>query len=131
MLVTSAKGKQDCKNWHRYFSLNLFEVWYERNFFHKKLPSEAAIRRCSFKKFVLKTFSVFTRKHLKAWRPAILFKRDTKTGVFLWQFSRTLFLQHISVDRFCRLNGWIFYVLTFYLLDLIPVLRNQAPVRRF
>ena len=30
-MVTSAKGKQECKNWHRYFSLTLFEFWYERN----------------------------------------------------------------------------------------------------
>ena len=91
-------------------------------FFHKKLPSEAAVRRCSFKKFVLKTFSIFTRKHLKAWRPATLLKRDSKTGVFpvtIWQFLRTLFLQHISVGCFCTMNGWIFCVPTFYSLELI------------
>ena len=84
LLVTSAKGKQDCKNWHRHFSLTLFEFWYEINefFFQKKLPSEAAGRRCSFKQFVLKTFSISTKKHLKAWRPATLLKIDSKTGAF-------------------------------------------------
>ena len=57
-LVTSANGKQDCKNWDRCFSLTLFEVWYERNenffFSYKKLPSEAAVRICSSKKLFLK-----------------------------------------------------------------------------
>ena len=39
LLVISAKGKQDCKNGHRYFSLTLFELWCERNvnlFFSQK-----------------------------------------------------------------------------------------------
>ena len=81
--------------------------------FTLKLPSEAAVRKCSFKKFVLKNFSIFTRKHLKAWRPATLLKRDSKTGVFpeaIEQFLRTLVLQHISVGCSCTLNGWIFCV---------------------
>ena len=77
LLVISAKGKQDCQNWHRYFSFTLFEFWYKRydNLFFphkKKLYSEVAVGRCSIRKFVLKTFSIFTRKHLKAWRHATL-----------------------------------------------------------
>ena len=54
---------------------------------HKQLPAVL------FKKSVLKNFATFTEKHLywslfliklQAWRPAILLKRDSNTGLFLW-----------------------------------------------
>ena len=50
-------------------------------------------RRCSVKKRVLNNFAYFTAKHpcwslfltkLQAFRPATLLKRDSNTGVFLW-----------------------------------------------
>ena len=49
-MVTSAKGKQDFKNWHRYFSLTLFEFWYERYdhlFFSRKKTPEG-LKTCNF-----------------------------------------------------------------------------------
>ena len=57
-------------------------------------------RRCSVKKGVLKNFANFTGKHLR-WslsliklRPATLLKRDSNTGVFLWNFKH--FSEHLS-----------------------------------
>ena len=102
-------------------------------FFTKKLPSEAAVRRCYSKKFILKTFSIFTKKDMKAWRPASLLRRYSKTGVFpvtIGQFLRTLFLQHISVAASVH---WMneFSVFTFYLLDLIAVLRIKRQCADF
>ena len=79
-MVTSAKAKQDIDI---FLSLCLnFDM--KETIILKKLPSEAAVRRCSFKKPALKTFSIFRRNHLKAWRPATLLKRDSKTGGFFW-----------------------------------------------
>ena len=136
-MLTSAKGKQDRKNLHRYFSLTLFEFWYERNdnfFSQKNYLQKQPVADVLSKNLFLKLSQYSQKKHLKAWRPATLLKRDSKTGVFpvtIGQFLRTLFLQHISVGCFSTLNGWIFYVLTFHLLDLIAALRNQAPMRRF
>ena len=70
----------------------------------------------------------------KDWRPATLLRRDSKTGVLpvtIGKFLRTLFLPHISVGCFCTPNEWIFCVFTFYLVDLIAVLRNKRQCADF
>ena len=57
--------------------------------------SERSHRRCSVKKDVLKNFAKLTGKHLccsliltklQAFGPTTLLKRDSNTGVFLWNF---------------------------------------------
>ena len=67
ILRNSAKGKEDCKNWDRYFSLPLFEVCYERNenflFLHKNFLRSRRSQRF-LQKTVLKNFAIFTGKHL-------------------------------------------------------------------
>ena len=59
-------------------------------------------RRCSVKKGVLEKFTNFTRKHL-CWSLFLinLLKRDSNTGVFLWN------LKIVLEDLFCRtsVNG--------------------------
>ena len=66
-------------------------------------------RSMFFRIGVLKNFAMFTGKNLcwslfliklQAWKPAILFKRDSKIGIFLWNlekfFLRTpFFTEHI------------------------------------
>ena len=73
------------------------------------------VRRCS-KLGILKNFGNFTGKHLcwslflikfQAWMSAILLKRDSNSGVFLWSlrnFLRTTFLQNTSSGSFCKLK---------------------------
>ena len=73
------------------------------------------------------------RKQKKT-RPATLLRRDSKTDVLpvtIGKFLRTLFLPHISVGCFCTPNEWIFCVFTFYLVDLIAVLRNKRQCADF
>ena len=71
-------------------------------------------RKCSVKKGVLKTFAIFTGKHLcwslfliklQPWRPATLLKRDSNTDVFVWIVRDfwehlLLLLLNIEVNRF-------------------------------
>ena len=83
----------------KWFLRNFWEnLYWEMVFFTvifsklcKKLRSSH--QRCSIKKDVLKTFVIFTRKHLccspfliksEDWRPKKLIKRDSNTGAFLW-----------------------------------------------
>ena len=86
-------------------------------------------------KFCIVSSAIFTRKHL-CWSLFLikLLRRDSKTGVLpvtIGKFLRTLFLPHISVSCFCTPNGWIFYVFTLYLVDLIAVLRNKRQCADF
>ena len=68
-----------------------------------------------FKIDVVKNFAIFARKHLywsyfliklQAWRSAILLKRDSNTGVFLWNweiFKNTYFEEHLRTAAFVLL----------------------------
>ena len=61
-MVTSAKGKQDFKNWHRYFSVTLFEFWYERNddffFSHKNYLQKQSFADVLSKNLFLKFLNI-------------------------------------------------------------------------
>ena len=76
--------------------------------------SKSSRSQIVFKIGVLKNFINFIGKYiywnlflikLQAWRPATLLKRDSNTGVFLWNlqnFSEHFFLQNISGGCFCK-----------------------------
>ena len=98
------------ENWDGYFSLTLFEVWYERNenfLFQHKLPS--GLKSCNFikKRLQHRCFPVNIAKYLRT----------------------SFFTEHIRW-LFCALNEWIFYIRT-SLLYVIVVLRNRALICRF
>ena len=83
-------------------------------------------RRCSVTKAVLKNFAIFTGKHLcwslffiklQLWSPAILLKRDSNTGLFLWilpVFSKHLFRKTSAASDPCfhlfGLNRKTYYI---------------------
>ena len=59
--------------------------------------------RNSVKKGVLKNFANFLGKHLEAWGPATLLRRDSSTGAFLWtlkSFSELSFWRTSTNDCF-------------------------------
>ena len=62
---------------NRYNDVSVLCWWFGENIFIKTTH-----RKCFVKKRVLKNFENFTRK--QAFRPAPLLKRDSNTGLFLW-----------------------------------------------
>ena len=79
--------------------------------------NRSSLSQIYFKIGVLKNFANFIRKQqcwslflikLQAWRPATLLKRDSNTGVFLWNlwnFLEHLFLQNASSGCFWSNSG--------------------------
>ena len=85
------------------FKHDLCCVYYQLSQIYK-----SSHRRCSTQKAVLKSFAIFTGKHL-CWSPfliklpalsrATLLKRDSNTAIFLWIlriFKSTYFEEHVG-----------------------------------
>ena len=87
LLVTSAKGKQDCQNWHRYFSLTLFEFWYKRYdlfFPHKNYLQKQPLADVLSENLFLK-LSQYSQEN--TWRledMQLYYKETPKLVFFLW-----------------------------------------------
>ena len=109
VLVTSAKGKEDCKNWDRHF-LSLCLIFDIRkmsiSIFHIKTTYRSSGSQMFFLKVILKNFSIFTRIQLcwslpliklQGWRPVTLSKGDSNTGFsceYCEIFRNTFFTAH-------------------------------------
>ena len=127
-MATSAIG-----NWDRYFFLTLLWISCKRseNFlFHIKGTFRSSRSQMFFQKVVLKNFSISTRKNL-CWS-LFLIKVQDKT-FFLWllcNFKEDFFY---STFLLTASEHWMdeFSICLLYLLNLIAVLRNRAPMRRF
>ena len=110
LLVTSAKGKQDFKNWRRYFSLTLFEFWYERYdhlFFSRKKTPEG-LKTCNF-----------IKKRLQNWCFScdywVIFKNTFFTAHLRWLVVYTEWMNLLF--NFYLINLWKFHLtpwFTFY-----------------
>ena len=64
------------------FFYSLFPKLHNTGFITVDIRS--SYRRCSIKKAGLEHFTICTEKHLLEYRLAILSKRDSSTGAFLW-----------------------------------------------
>ena len=97
--------------------LHVFRTWWISWSLHlenftlrnKQTAHRSSCSHMSYKICVLKNFTNFTEKHLswshllikfQSWRPANLLKRDSNTGVCLWNFWEHLVLQNTSGDCF-------------------------------
>ena len=82
-------------------NFRILKKWFERNddfFFSHKNYLQKQPFTVRFKKFVLKNLSLFTRKHLKPWRPATIIKKRLQNWCFscdYWAiFKNTFFTAH-------------------------------------
>ena len=75
--------------------------------------------RCfeKFRKFRIKT--PVLKSLFKAWRPATLRRKDSNTGVFLWNlrnFENTFFIEHLQ-SLLLKLNIFMLQLPIFYILE--------------
>ena len=101
-MVTSATGKQDCKDWHSYFSLTLFEFWYERNdnlFFSQKTTFRSSRSQMFFQRILSQNFLSIHKKTPEGLKICNFIKKRLQDWCFscdCWAiFNNTFFTAHL------------------------------------